>query len=143
MTYQIKGVSLTERGWAGHYICSDECCFRRNTLLEYNGIQVVVSTVGNRQLKPTTVLGEIGISLVPGDNHYYETMAFLAEEDNGYIEANVGKAIDFSSNWYIDHIGNGSDNEANDMHDKVCLEIVDMLVNNSIEVNKNERLLWK
>lgn len=132
MMYQIKSVLITERGWAGHFICSNKCCFRRNTLLEYNGIQVVVSTVG-------AMVGR-GINSCErewetiGYNRYYETMAFSAKEDNGYIEADVNKEIDFSSNWCIDHIGNGSDNEANDMHDKVCLEIVDMLIEDRIKV---------
>lgn len=130
MTYQIKGVSLTERGWAGHFICSDKCCFRRNTLLEYNGIQVVVSTVGAMVGRGINIREREWETI--GYNRYYETMAFLAKEDNGYIEADVNKEINFSSNWCIDHIGNGSDNEANDMHDKVCLEIVDMLINDLI-----------
>lgn len=130
MAYQIKGVSLTERGWAGHFICSDKCCFRRNTLLEYNGIQVVVSTVGAMVGRGITSCEREWVTI--GCDRYYETMAFLAKEDNGYIEADVKKEIDFSSNWRIDHIGNGSDNEANEMHDKVCLEIVDMLIENLI-----------
>ena len=131
MAYQIKGVSLTERGWAGHFICSDRCCFRRNTLLEYNGIQVVVSTVGAMVIGVPNIFERKWDTI--GYDRYYETMAFLAKEKNGYyIEADVTKQIEFSSNWCLDHIGNGSDNEANDMHDKVCSEIVDMLVENLI-----------
>ena len=130
MSYQIKGVSLTERGWAGHFICSDKCCFRRNTLLEYNGIQVVVSTVGAMVGRGITSCEREWVTI--GYDRYYETLAGLAKEENGYIEIDVEKQIDFNSNWCIDHIGNGSDNEANEMHDKVCLEIVDMLVENLI-----------
>ena len=131
MAYQIKGVSLTERGWAGHFICSDKCCFRRNTLLEYNGVQVVVSTVGAMVIGVPNIFERKWDTV--GHNRYYETMAFLAKKKDGYyIEADVTKPIEFSSNWCIDHIGNGSDNEANDMHDNVCLEIVDMLIENLI-----------
>lgn len=89
-----------------------------------------MSTVGAMEIRTPNGLEREWKTV--GCDRYYETMAFLAKEDNGYIEADVRKEIDFSSNWCIDHIGNGSDNEANEMHDKVCLEIVDMLVENSI-----------
>lgn len=134
MTYQVKGVSVTERGWAGHFICSEKCYFRRNTLLEYNGKQVVVSTVGAMAIRAYSIENDLWRAEwdTVGDNRYYETRAFLTKEKDGYIEANCEKPINFNSNWCLDHIGNGSDNKANEMHDKVCLEIVDMLVENLI-----------
>lgn len=67
-------VKRTERGWAGHYICSYKCLFRRNTLLEYKDVKVVVSTVGaqlesDRPRRFDTV----------GHGRYYETAAFMAD----------------------------------------------------------------
>lgn len=83
MAYQIKGVSVTERGWAGHFICSDKCCFRRNTLLEYNGVQVVVSTVGAMVIGVPNIFERKWDTV--GHDRYYETMAFLAKKRGGRI----------------------------------------------------------
>ena len=99
----------TERGWAGHFICSDRCLFRRNTLLEYDDIKIVVSTVGlMRDYENESKFQKIGY------NRYYETMAFYADStDTRYHDADFGKQISFSSNWSIDHLD--ADDKANEM----------------------------
>lgn len=106
-------VKKTERGWAGHYILSQHCLFRRNTLLEKEETRVVVSTVGMCVLD--NKLHALGL------NRYYETMVFLARFQNGYWDADVTKQIEFDSPWYISEPG--KDNEANNMHEAVVAEI--------------------
>ena len=125
----INEVKVTERGWAGHFICSDRCLFRRNTLLEYKDRKWVVSTVGayrNREDKIDSI----------GHCRWYETMAFEAIEAGGYIEADVMKEISFDSVWGIwgdsweevcKNCYDTPDNVANDMHDKVVNELIDKI----------------
>ena len=106
-------VIRTERGWAGHFICSNQCRFRRNTLLELDGSRIVVSTVGNHWYKD---------KLLPiGVERYFETMAFHAMFEDPYWDADVSKQISFDSNWSLDE--NANDNDANDMHETVVEEI--------------------
>ena len=125
----INEVKVTERGWAGHFICSDRCLFRRNTLLEYKDKKWIVSTEGafrNRENKMDSI----------GHRRWYETMAFEAIEDRGYIEADVMKEISFDSEWGIwgdsweevcDNCNGTPDNVANDMHDRVVNELIDKI----------------
>lgn len=117
----MNEVKRTERGWAGHFICSDMCKFRRNTLLEYNGKAVVVSTVG-AMFNSKGKLEEIGIG------RHYETMAFYAG-DSEYKDANVSKEIFFDSGWALKwHKDGYIDNEANAMHEKVVEELTEKLL---------------
>lgn len=117
-------VKRTERGWAGHYICADNCKFRRNTLLEYNGIGIVVSTVG-AYYDNNGRLQEIGF------NRHYETMVFYVDEGSGeYKDADVSREIFCDSpqtlKWHkVGYI----DNEANEMHETVVAEITEKLLN--------------
>lgn len=87
----MEEVKATERGWASHYICSERCTFHRSTLIEYKGIEIVVSSVGafisnaltDRQ--PTTI----------GCDRYYETKVWYADNSE-FKDADVEKGqLDF------------------------------------------------
>ncbi len=135
-------VKITERGWAGHYICSADCRFRRNTLLEYNDKKWIVSTVGC-QVARNEILhyckkGDI-ISI--GYQRWYETMAFEAVDNNGYLDADVTKEIEFTSDWGIwgenwtdvlEKYNNLPDLAANEMHEKVVEELKEMIKNGNV-----------
>lgn len=115
---------IKERGWAGHFICSQYCGFRRNTLIEYGDKRIIVSTVGNyRSPIEKEKASTIGI------NRYYETMAFEAKWEHPYWEVDVTRQVYFESDWAIDHIEFDTDKEANDMHEAVVNEL-------SIEIQK-------
>lgn len=130
---EVDGVKITERGWAGHFICADRCKFRRNTLLEYGDKKWVVSTVGAMPQSETTrkYLGSIlknGFETI-GLGRYYETMAFEAQPvknekgDIVYYDADVSKPIYFDSDWMIDDCNFETDKLANEMHDRVVEEL--------------------
>ena len=117
-------VVITERGWAGHFCASDHCKFRRNTLIEYKDKKWVVSTVGAMPAKKYSFnKNENGFSTI-GFERYYETMAFEAQKNGIYWDANVKKQIDFDSNWALDECDFNSDQKANEMHDKVVKELI-------------------
>lgn len=114
-------VKRTERGWAGHFICAENCKFRRNTLLECGDIKVVVSTVGAMYLNGK--LEEIGL------NRHYETMAFYVDDASGeYKDADVSREIFFESQSALKwHKKGYIDNEANEMHEAVVKELSDKM----------------
>lgn len=118
----LKEVKRTERGWAGHFICSDRCKFRRNTLLECGNVKIVVSTVG-AMYDEKGKLQEIGL------NRHYETMAFHVDKSTGpYKDADVSEIVSFESKGALKwHKDGYIDNEANDMHEAVVKEISDNL----------------
>lgn len=107
-------VTRVERGWAGHFICSERCLFRRNTLLSYKELKIVISTVG-LMLTPDTVRSYKRFETI-GSNRYFETMAFHALNDK-YNDADVTKDINFDSDWCIAEID--AELQANEMHEKV------------------------
>lgn len=109
-----SGVIRTERGWAGHFICANRCRFRRNTLLTYNDIMIVVSSVGLMEIdgKFDTI----------GAGRHFETMAFHADKnDKRFFDADVSKQVFFDSDWAIAEID--ADDKANEMHEAVVAEI--------------------
>lgn len=130
-------VKRTERGWAGHYICSADCRFRRNTLLEYNDKKWIVSTVGRQvarnEILPYCKKGDV-ISI--GYQRWYETMAFEAIDNDGYLDADVTKEIGFTSDWNIwgenwtdvlERYNNLPDLAADEMHEKVVKELMERI----------------
>lgn len=126
----MRHVIRTERGWAGHFCGAYSCRFRRNTLLECDNVRVIVSTVGVYvvQQRVETV----------GRDRYYETMAFIGQESDGYIDADISKRVMFASPWTIDHLSPTSDQEANDMHEAVVRELTNKLENNDRLVFEGE-----
>lgn len=131
----MEEVKRTERGWAGHYICSRDCSFRRNTLLEYKDKKWIVSTVGSQRIPGKRTITSIG------HNRWYETMAFEARHDI-YNDADVLKDIDFNSDWGIwgetwDEVMekyNGTpDIAANEMHEKVVEELMEKIKEDGAE----------
>jgi hypothetical protein len=113
----VIGFTRTERGWAGHFICSYKCRFRRNTLLEFNDQAIVVSTVG--LMDSSYKDGEIE---TVGLDRYYETMAFHADKtDSRWKDTDVSREVSFESEWAINEID--AEDKANDMHEKVVNEI--------------------
>lgn len=122
----MNKVKKTERGWGGHFICGNRCRFRRNTLLELGEKRIVVSTVGLME-NIHAKAGEPPIDTI-GIERYYETMAFEAQKNGLYWDADVSKQISFESEWAIcaenlDKLPEDSDNTANAMHDKVVEEL--------------------
>ena len=127
-----------ERGWAGHFICANRCRFRRNTLLEYNGTEIVVSTVGLMENPPELVRDKP--ELFPkfeelGYNRYYETMAFYANpKDTRYHDIDVSKQINFDSEWAIAELD--ANDKANDMHEMVVKELSTKLIDGTLSPSK-------
>lgn len=111
-------VNRTERGWAGHYCCSQSCLFRRNTLLEKDGLHIVVSSVGNMFIN--------GNREKMGCDRFYETLAFYSDEnDTRFFDADVSRSIHID---VVSHISKqGADDSANDMHESVVAELAKKL----------------
>jgi hypothetical protein len=94
-------ITRHERGWAGHYIGSSDCSFRRNTLLRKDGVPwLIVSTVGAKwiwkenEMDPTNDHQEMEglgfISMRPMKMRYYETFVLIAGTNPPYFDAGDG-----------------------------------------------------
>ena len=118
-------VKRTERGWAGHFCCSYRCEYHRNTLLEYNGMKVVVSTVGRlRKDMFSDTYEDLGYK------RYFETMAFMANEDDKYNDADVEREIQFDAKWSLP--SPDMELEADAMHEDVVTELSKRLVDGTL-----------
>lgn len=126
-------VRRVERGWAGHFVCSDRCKFRRNTLLTYGNTRIVVSTVGLLESfwKKSDRLYRGQFEKV-GDGRYYETMAFYSNpKDTRYYDIDATRQVDFESPWSISTLD--ADDKANKMHERVVKEITRKLRGGAIK----------
>lgn len=122
---KIKGVKVTERGWAGHFILGHKCMFHRNTLLEKGDVKIVVSSVG----KLLSYNNDAKIETIECDR-YYETMVFFAKNDK-WQDADAGRGeIAFYSPSSKDP---WDEMPANILHDKVVDEYVK-------KISKNEKI---
>lgn len=120
-------VNRTERGWPGHFICAQDCMYRRNTLLQGNGRNVIVSSVGSMRRK-----GDAGLETIGASGRYYETMVFEAKLEGEYYEVDVGKELSINSPWSIcaddyKNLSDYVDNDADKMHEAVVAEITELL----------------
>lgn len=114
--------------------------YHRNTLLEYGEQKVVVSTIGhylprNKRLEYWKH-GKMDYEMF-GRNRHFETMAFLAD-DSQFHDTDVTKEIGFSSNWELDKPD--MEMEADVVHDTVCDEIAEDMVNGTLCINDYENL---
>lgn len=119
----MEKVKRTEKGWAGHFIGSNNCMFRRHTLLEYGEIAITVSTVGNWMPYEGREVWEIAV------RRYFETMVFHSlpvTEEEKWKDADVTRRINFVSPWSIGHPW--KEQEANEMHEGVVHEMTGRLL---------------
>ena len=122
----MKQLKRTERGWAGYFICSDRCLFRRNTLLEYENQKVVVSTVGRLMVE---YWGRLTLNTV-GNERYYETMAFYSDpNDMVFHDIDVEREICLGCEWELNEI---DDIKANDMHENAVEWVSKQIVEHKI-----------
>lgn len=106
-------VKITERGWIGHHILADRCLFRRNTLIEYKNIKIVISSVGNMVDIHAPGWPNTKKIVNVGPGRMFETLGFMAKFEEGYWDANVQKSI--SLDYWCGKIDD--EGKANNHHD--------------------------
>ena len=74
-------IKRAERGWAGTFVCSDRCRFRRNTLLTLGDVRIVISTVGLMVAKHAAPDGSYQFETLGGSRHF-ETLVFHADPED-------------------------------------------------------------
>jgi hypothetical protein len=99
---------------------SHRCVFHLNTLIELDGVRVVVSTVGNLRTDEKKGAQEVAIG------RYYETMAFEAQWDssNKCWDADAGSTIPIRGRTSVGYISADSDNAAQEMHEAAVSELL-------------------
>lgn len=125
---QSNDIYVQERGWASHFIGARWCFFRRNTLLEYNGISIVVSTVG-RMWKDTPSGGKF-MKLSYLHNNYFETMVFFTDKTK-FKDADVAKDVLYQEHY--EGVGVEDELLVNATHDKIVDLMMQKLLNNEIK----------
>lgn len=125
-----NGITVTERGWAGHYILARDCLFRRNTLIQYKDKSYIVSTIGGKYKRTEKTLDMDTI----GHNRYYETEVFRADKNNPYYDAyspnsiaGFYKAITANSYNELFEKYPHPDLSANDMHEETVREVMEYI----------------
>lgn len=121
-------VKITERGWPAHFICAHKCQFRRNTLVEFEDLKIVVSTVGVMKDYPSGKIETIGFE------RYYETMVFMGKYENPYWEADISKEIWFQNNWSLNECEHDSDLKAQEMHENIVQEMAETIISKKIRM---------
>lgn len=126
-------IQTKERGWAGHFENSRYCLYHRNTSITNGLVTIIISTVGNYlpigANKPKPL----------GTHRIYETMVFLAKEENGYVEADVQKQIiNDVGEWYLtpNDLRDDSDNQADEMHDRIVDVVTGFIISNIIKIEE-------
>lgn len=115
-------VHRTERGWAGHFIGSAHCRFRRNTLLDRGDCQIVVSTIG--RYCPSGYDSDEQPLI---DDRYYETRAFHADPRNSlYHPPDITHEIPLDAQSYIGY--QDADLIADAMHETIVAEVTEKLL---------------
>ena len=132
MEIKVKGVAITERGWAGHFCSANKCTFHRNTLLVKGNLRIVVSSVG-RMIENGPNRMELQTI---GCDRYYETMVWFANSTK-WQDADVSRGMiecyspsSFADPW--------DEMPANELHDKIVEKYVNKMANNEIDENYEE-----